>query len=180
MELQTLIIIFLAFTAYAITPLSHNTLNLRRFNMTNLMKSLGYQVIKILPSWCFKEALLGSPHNIDVNPEGDPALDPDFNRRAWGKYLGKSKIIRGRYKVSLKGWIAKNSIDMSRQELIDLAISQNEMLNEREDELYEIQNEETSIFKVRINWIVMYVIGICMGASLVFLYQALQSTYKLL
>ena len=180
MELQTLIIIFLAFTAYAITPLSHNTLNLRRFNMTNLMKSLGNQVIKILPSWCFKEALLGSPHNIDVNPEGDPALDPDFNRRAWGRYLGKSKILRGRYKVSLKGWIARNSIDMSRQELMDLAISQNEMLNEREDELYEIQNEERSCFDMHWYWITMYLLGIGTGTMSVLLYQALQSTYKLL
>ena len=179
MELQTLIIIFLAFTAYAITPLSHNTINLRRFNMTNLMTSLGNQVIKILPSWCFKEALLGSPHNIDVNPEGDPALDPDFNRRAWGRYLGKSKILRGRYKVSLKGWIARNSIDMSRQELIDLAISQNEMLNEREDELYEIQNEERSCFDMHWYWITMYLLGIGTGTMGVLLYQALQSTYNL-
>ena len=179
MELQTLIIIFLAFTAYAITPLSHNTINLRRFNMTNLMTSLGNQVIKILPSWCFKEALLGSPHNIDVNPEGDPALDPDFNRRAWGRYLGKSKILRGRYKVSLKGWIARNSIDMSRQELIDLAISQNEMLNEREDELYEIQNEERSCFDMHWYWITMYLLGIGTGTMSVLLYQALQSTYNL-
>ena len=179
MELQTLIIIFLAFTAYAITPLSHNTINLRRFNMTNLMTSLGNQVIKILPSWCFKEALLGSPHNIDVNPEGDPALDPDFNRRAWGRYLGKSKILRGRYKVSLKGWIARNSIDMSRQELIDLAISQNEMLNEREDELYEIQNEERSCFDMHWYWITMYLLGIGTGTMGLLLYQALQSTYNL-
>ena len=147
--------------------------------MTNLMKSLGYQVIKILPRWCFKEALLGSPHNIDVNPEGDPALDPDFNRRAWGRYLGKSKILRGRYKVSLKGWIARNSIDMSRQELIDLAISQNEMLNEREDELYEIQNEERSCFDMHWYWITMYLLGIGTGTMSVLLYQALQSTYNL-
>ena len=180
MELQTLIIIFLAFPAYAITPLSHNTLNLRRFNMTNLMKSLGYQVIKILPRWCFKEAILGSPHNIDINPEGNPALDPDFNRRAWGRYLGKSKILRGRYKVSLKGWIARNSIDMSRQELIDLAISQNEMLNEREDELYEIQNEERSCFDMHWYWITMYLLGIGTGAMGILLYQALQSTYNLI
>ena len=147
--------------------------------MTNLMKSLGYQVIKILPRWCFKEALLGSPHNIDVNPEGDPALDPDFNRRAWGRYLGKSKILRGRYKVSLKGWIARNSIDMSRQELIDLAISQNEMLNEREDELYEIQNEERTCFDMHWYWITMYLLGIGTGTMGVLLYQALQSTYNL-
>ena len=113
--------------------------------MTNLMASLGNQVIKILPSWCFKP-----------------------------------QVITGRYKSSIKGWIAKYDHELSRDDLIKLAISQNEMLNEREDELFEIQNEERSIFKVRINWIVMYVIGIVTGAMGVFLYQVLQSTYKLL
>ena len=112
--------------------------------MTNLMKSLGYQVIKILPSWCFKP-----------------------------------QVITGRYKVSLKGWIARNSIDMSRQELIDLAISQNEMLNEREDELYEIQNEKRSCFDMHWYWITMYLLGIGTGTMGVLLYQALQSTYNL-
>ena len=113
--------------------------------MTSLMKSLGYQVIKILPSWCFKP-----------------------------------QVITGRYKVSIKGWIARNGHSVPRQELIDLAISQDKMINEREDELYEIQKKERSIFKVRINWIVMYVIGIVTGAMGIILYQALQSTYNLI
>ena len=144
MELQTLIIIFLAFTAYAITPLSHNTINLRRFNMTNLMTSLGNQVIKILPSWCFKP-----------------------------------QVITGRYKVSIKGWIARNGHSVPRQELIDLAISQDKMINEREDEIYEMQKEAPSIFNKHWYWITMYLLGIGTGAMGVFLYQVLQSTYNL-
>ena len=113
--------------------------------MTNLMASLGNQVIKILPSWCFKEA-----------------------------------PIMVRYKSSIKGWIAKYDHELSRDDLIKLAISQNEMLNEREDELYEIQNEERSCFDMHWYWITMYLLGIGTGAMGVLLYQALQSTYKLL
>ena len=112
--------------------------------MTNLMTSLGNQVIKILPSWCFKP-----------------------------------QVITGRYKSSIKGWIAKYDHELSRDDLIKLAISQNEMLTEREDELFEMQKEETSIFKVRINWLAMYLIGIVTGAMGLLLYQVLQSNYNL-
>ena len=112
--------------------------------MTNLMASLGNQVIKILPSWCFKP-----------------------------------QVIRGRYKSSIKGWIAKYDHELSRDDLIELAISQNEMLNEREDELYEMQKEDPSIFNKHWYWITMYLLGIGTGTMGVLLYQALQSTYNL-
>ena len=155
--------------------------------MTNLMTSLGYQVIKILPSWCFKEAQ--EPCNSwkrYSRAEIDDLCDQiGFSPFAPETPKEEHERINGGITTSVEekrdDTIAEflGYKELSRIELEKLAISQNQIITARDDELFKIQNEERSIFKVRINWIVMYVIGICMGASLVLLYQALQSTYNL-
>ena len=109
--------------------------------MTNLMTSLGNQVIKILPSWCFKF-------------EEQSTHEEAFN------FLGYE--------------------EMGKKELEQLVISQNQMLTEREDELYKIQNEERTCFDMHWFWITMYLLGIGTGTMSVLLYQALQSTYNLI
>ena len=163
MELQTFINIFLAFTAYAITPLSHNTLNLRRFNMTNLMKSLGNQVIKILPSWCFKKEPISQEELEQLQ------IEPNLLNRSINSANPLTNVLNY-YSVST----------FTRERLENLAISQNEMLNEREDELYQIQNEERTCFDMHWFWITMYLLGIGTGTMSVLLYQALQSNYNLI
>ena len=121
--------------------------------MTNLMTSLGNQVIKILPSWCFKEAQ--TDYSADIHDQ----LPTNLPQPSMAEFLGFR--------------------EQTREELKQLIISQNQMLTEREDELFEMQKEETSIFKVRINWLAMYLIGIVTGAMGLLLYQVLQSNYNL-
>ena len=78
MELQTLIIIFLAFTAYAITPLRHNTLNLRRlFDMKQLTDQ--HILVKILPSFCFTKEPVSQEEleQLQIEPE---ILDQEDNQ----------------------------------------------------------------------------------------------------
>ena len=119
--------------------------------MTNLMKSLGYQVIKILPKWCFKKEPL-SWEELEQLQIPLPDTNPCTN-----------------------GWIAKHSKDLSREELEQLAISQNDMLNDRDDELFEMQNKDKTIINQHWYWITMYLIGIGTGIFGTIILQSIQA-----
>ena len=156
--------------------------------MTNLMASLGNQVIKILPSWCFKEAQ--EPCNswkrysraeiddlcdqIGFSPFA-PETPKEEHERING---GMTTSVEEKRDDTIAEFLGYK--ELSRIELEKLAISQNQIITAREDELFKIQNEERTCFDMHWFWITMYLLGIGTGAMGILLYQALQSTYKLL
>ena len=155
--------------------------------MTNLMKSLGYQVIKILPSWCFKEAQ--EPCNswkrysraeiddlcdqIGFSPFA-PETPQEEHERING---GMTTSVEEKRNNTIAEFLGYK--ELSRIELEKLAISQNQIITARDDELFKIQNEERSCFDLHWYWITMYLLGIGTGTMGLLLYQALQSTYNL-
>ena len=125
--------------------------------MTNLMASLGNQVIKILPRWCFKEA-------------------PEYQAFQYETYEERLERLEDGMTMSEEEKREAEQEDIARMARHNAVMGKDPI---SWDEYFD-EVKPTSIFKVRINWIVMYVIGIVTGAMGVFLYQVLQSTYKLL
>jgi len=154
--------------------------------MTNLMKSLGYQVIKILPSWCFKKTQ--EPCNswkrysqaeiddlcdqIGFSPFAPETPQEEQERISEGINLSEEE----KRNDSIAEFLGFK--ELSREELEKLAISLNQLITAREDEIFAMQRYR-SFFDQHWYWITMYLLGIGTGAMGVILYQAFQSTYNL-
>ena len=129
--------------------------------MTNLMTSLGYQVIKILPRWCFKEAQ--EPCNswkrysraeiddlcdqIGFSPFA-PETPKEEHERIYG---GMTTSVEEKRDDTIAEFLGYK--ELSRIELEKLAISQNQIITARDDELFKIQNEERTCFDMHWFWI---------------------------
>ena len=104
-----------------------------------------HPLYKILPSWCFIKEPVSQE---ELEQLQIPILDD---------------------------WVDKHGKDLSRDQLENLAISQNTMLNEREDEILKMQNKDKTIINQHWYWITMYLIGIGTGIFGTIILQSIQA-----
>ena len=159
--------------------------------MTNLMTSLGNQVIKILPSWCFKETPTNEALKQRLYDQAIQEQNPDDDKQNlsmeallfWQDNIAKMRDFHYPDTVDtlrFKDWMHFGHLKYD--ELEELSIAQNNLLNDRDESIKILEKhlfQERTCFDMHWFWVTMYLLGIGTGTMGVLLYQALQSTYNL-